>query len=103
MKLFKFEKESSGRWYVVLPDWTGHKDNLEMVSGADTMLDILAQGENEVDVALSLEPFEGCNMILHYKEGGNYDLKSDLYNFNVWLCYVTVFVFDEYPKTIYIA
>ena len=34
----KFNKEAD-RWYIDLPDWTGTKGELEMVAGADTLLD----------------------------------------------------------------
>jgi hypothetical protein len=40
MKTFKFEKEKDNRWYIILPEWTGEKEELEMVCGADSMLDI---------------------------------------------------------------
>lgn len=26
-----------GRWYIVLPEWTGNKEDLEMVLGADIL------------------------------------------------------------------
>lgn len=37
-----FVKEDDHRWFVVLPEWGGDKDELEMILGADTMLDVLA-------------------------------------------------------------
>lgn len=107
---FKFEKEYN-RWYVVLPEWTEGKDDLEMVLGADTMLDILSQGENEIDVCISLEPFDGYRFKLDFdfEDGGgawyhlqnseNFDFK---YDFDVWLCKVTIFVFGSLPKNIYV-
>jgi len=60
METFKFEKESDNKWYVVLPEWEGEHWELEMVMGADTMLDILAQGESEVYASLSLEPIDNA-------------------------------------------
>jgi hypothetical protein len=102
-----FEKESSDKWYVVLPEWDGSKDDLEMVLGADTLLDIIAQGDNRIEVGFSTERFEGAKYILEAKEkncgGMTYDMHSDLHNFEVWLCYVTKFVFGSFPTKLYIA
>lgn len=107
MNIFKFEKENNGRWYVVLPDWTGSKEDLEMVRGADTMLDIIAQGDFEVYVTISEKEFTSSKFMLSYiqdREGGaDYLLTSDLYQFEVWLCEVTKFVFGYLPKRLYIA
>ena len=105
MKTFKFYKTTENRWFVDLPTWEGDIDDLEMVCGADTMLDIIAQGENEINVSFSDKPFD-CDFILTYKNdelgGAMYKLTHDLYSFNVWLCHVTKFVFNYFPPTIYI-
>ena len=36
-----FEKWEDGRWFVVLPDYDGDQEDLEMIDGADKLLDIL--------------------------------------------------------------
>lgn len=36
-----FEKWEDGRWFVVLPDYDGPQEDLEMVDGADEFLDVL--------------------------------------------------------------
>lgn len=104
MKNFKFELVEN-RWYVVLPEWKGSKDELEMVCGADTMLDILAQGNSIVYMTISEKEYEGYKFCLEYKEdmaeGGLYSLVSKEYNFEVWLCHVTKFVFGYLPKKLY--
>jgi hypothetical protein len=107
---FTFEKDLNDRWYVVLPEWNGDRKDLEMVMGADTMLDIIAQGESKVDVTLSLTPITTTKMILELDRiapttigGAYYELKSKLHNFEIWLCDVTLFVFNEFPKTIYVS
>ena len=112
MRKFKFYKESDSRWYVDLPEWLGSKSDLEMVCGADKMLDILSEGKDYVYLYLSTKEFTHSN-ILELVEickpemgGGWYILKEyngvkfDLY---MWLCDVTKFVFGELPSTIYIA
>ena len=118
----KFYKENN-KWYIELPEWTGEKWELEMVCGADTMLDIAAQGEDVVYLNISIEnprynPNEPDSLpiLLHVDQlikikdtpdigGALYMLKSFRgfeYNLEVWLCHVLSFVFGELPETIYI-
>ena len=106
MREFKFEKEQDGRWYIVLPEWEGDRAELEMVCGADVMLDIVAQGDQQTRLTISETQFENPNFILTFNReeggGGWYDLKSDIHEFEVWLCHVTKFVFDgRLPKILY--
>ena len=109
MRNFKFYKEETGRWYVDLPEWEGEKAELEMVSGADTFLEILSQGEQTVNVVLSTVPFDGSDVLEIQREdeiigGGWYRLLEYMnipYKLEMWLCEVTRFVFGELPKKIY--
>jgi len=105
IRKFKFEREGN-QWFVILPEWTGAKSELEMVMGADTMLDILAQGENEVYITISEEPITDSKFMLTYLEGleggGLYKLTSELYTFEVWLCHVVKFIYGYIPTTLYI-
>lgn len=112
-RILKFEKTPEHRWFVDLPDWKGSKDDLEMVCGADTMLDIISQYECVAHLGLSNsptlfpqcvldlveecgEPIFGANYIAKEINGVSYDLK-------VWLCDVTKFVFNgDFPKKIFI-
>ena len=64
---FKFYKDEGG-WFVDLPGWEGTKADLAMVSGADTMLDIISQGENDIMVLLSTEEFDGSNRLEFLRE-----------------------------------
>jgi hypothetical protein len=108
MRDFKFYKENSGRWFVELPEWEGSKDDLEMVCGADLMLDILAQGDCCVDVVLSTEKNNSHNhkfelsFLREESEGAWYKLTGEFHEFELWLCYVTKFVFGNLPVKIYI-
>lgn len=104
MKSFKFVKDIDTRWYIDLPDWDGLRSELEMVCGADTMLDILAQGEDVVNLTLSLEPFDHTfelHFIKYESGGGTYLLTHPNHSFEVWLCHVTEFVFGHLPTVIY--
>jgi hypothetical protein len=116
MRHLRFYKESDqwfeDKWFVELPDWTGDKADLEMVSGADTMLEIMAEGERNFIVALSDTYFENSDEIKFIRmaddigNGAYYfmekykGIKLDL---NIWLCDVTIFAFGKFPEKIYIA
>lgn len=110
MRDYKFYRTSENRWYIDLPEWEGPIDALEMVAGADSLLDVLAENENEVKLTLSLEPFEGCETLEKINDtpeygGANYLLKKykeiEFEFFPIWLCSVTEFVFGSLPKLIY--
>ncbi len=111
MREFRFYKETTNQWYVDLPEWEGPKSALEMVDGADSLLEYMAEGRGEVQAVLSTNPVEG---VYHLKfiretpeigEGAQYFLEQYLgiaLELNVWLCNVTKFVFGEFPKEIWI-
>lgn len=111
-RLFTFEKDPDQRWYIVLPEWTGNRADLEMVQGADKMLDIAAEGENRVQLTLSTKPFDNADELTWIEDfkdpeigGAVYNMpkwKGVDYNLKMWLCDVTKFVFGDFPKTIYI-
>lgn len=104
---YKFIKEPTGQWYIDLPEWTGEKADLQMVAGADTMLDYVGKGNTKVELLLSETPFEGSNILelMHdyAKEtggGGIYFLKEyagEILNQEMWLCEVTEWVFGKLP------
>lgn len=103
MNDYTFNKEE-GQWYIDLPQWTGSKAELQMVGGADTLLDHLSNNGNTVSLSLSSDkecpygyhtlkrivqtPPNGCIYHLGYTP--------------IWLCNVTKFVFnDKFPKRIH--
>jgi hypothetical protein len=112
MKTLKFNKEPDNRWYVDLPEWEGPKADLEMVSGADTMLDIIAQGEGTATLYMDTTYHDGFETLelnrpaielgngAYYTMGKYQGIDFDL---EMWLCDVTKFVFDEFPTKIYFA
>ena len=65
----KFYKEQSGRWFVDLPEWEGPKEDLEMVSGADDLLNIIAQGDDEIYAQIGDENFPGANQMILIEPG----------------------------------
>jgi len=109
---FRFYKADSGRWYIDLPGWNGSIDELEMVQGADTMLDRVSGYTNECILEMSDEAFEGADTIQLVSDlsdsvgGGDYIMKSykgEDIEHHMWLCAVTVQVFGILPAVIYVA
>ena len=109
MKL-TFEKEKDNNWYVVLPEWKGSQSDLQMVMGADILLDILLDdGNSFVILEVSLDPidnYEHLKLIeLPDFGGGLYIL--EMYNnvdidLEVWICDVIKHIFNgNIPNNIY--
>lgn len=103
-----FEKEDNGKWYVILPDWPNDHEELEMVDGADKLLDYLTMDDKLVSIDVyTEEPTIGeymtYNLIDHDDYGGTYlcaDPNASIPK--IWLCNVMHFVFDgEHPETLY--
>ena len=102
-----FEKWEDGRWFVVLPDYDGDQEDLEMVDGADEFLDFLTTDGLYVSVNVSLE-YNGNNAILlklvaHDEIGGTYQVENceGFSNKDVWLCNVVHYLFGEHPEEIW--
>jgi hypothetical protein len=114
MKAYRFYKDGN-RWYIDLPEYItegGNLGDLQMVAGADTMLDLIAQGKAEVSLLISLEAFAGADEVIltekcdPYLGGGYYFMKQyngKEINQSMWLCQVTQYVFNDKPPRIYIA
>ncbi len=108
----KFYKTIDERWYIDLPDYDGKKADLEMVLGADVMLNIMAGNNDIVYLYISEVFFDNCSELIFQQvnkfigSGADYILKSfqgiDM-NINVWLCDVVLFIFGKFPKNIYVA
>lgn len=109
----KFIKELNGEWFVDLPSWEGERWELEMVAGADDMLNILSEGLDEIELYLSTEGtlsnFQGVLELEeqpHFIENGafyTFTSTDGLFSMKIWLCHVAHFVFNEYPKQIFIS
>jgi len=110
IKTYRFYKENNKTWYADIPEWTGTKEELMMVSGADVMLDVFAADSHEIDLDLSLKEFPGSMKLELIKlgtgeGGGYYSLISDGHIImpELWLCDVTKFVFNSpMPDNIFI-
>ena len=125
-----FYKET-GMWYISLPEFInmglGNKNNLLMVDGSDTFLDILSGYEpnttpdsTKISLVLCDQEFLGCthrltkidnglNQDLLNKVGhapvdyGAYYMVEEIPGHKLWLCPVTEYVFDGvYPEKIFL-
>ena len=100
-----FEKWEDGRWFVILPEWDGLQEDLEMVDGADTFLDFLTTDGLYVTLDISLDDqvgYSSLEMVGHDQLGGTYRVNGvDGFDQEIWLCNVVHFIFGEHPETIY--
>ena len=111
--VYSFLKEGH-QWYIELPEYLargGSKADLQMVEGADVLLDFMANGKKSVTLQLDREPFEGADVLelvelCEAPKGGGYYIMHTFRNYRIekkiWLCDVTLFVFGDMPERIYI-
>lgn len=103
MKNYTFNKEH-GSWYIDLPNWEGTKAELQMVAGADTLLDQLSNQGTSVKVAMSTDKVspEGYQTLKRIMQTPPNGCIYHLGFVPVWLCNVTKFVFEGiFPKQIH--
>jgi hypothetical protein len=110
-----FTKESNGRWYVDFPNWPLSHDNLEMVAGADDLLDILNNGTNHVSLEVYTNRPKEYDIELKkvhsaLTKGAFYTVETSLKGWEnpnsirrkqLWLCPVTLTVLGQYPQQIF--
>ena len=104
MNNYTFNKENNN-WYIDLPNWTGTKGELQMVGGADTLLDQLSNNGTTVNVTLSTEKEFNSTGFQTLKRIVKTPPNGCVYHLGfapVWLCNVTRFVFDGiFPRQIH--
>jgi hypothetical protein len=113
MKTYRFIKTGEN-WYIDLPEYLeqgGSIGDLQMVEGADTMLDVMAENKDKVTLTIARELFQGADKLILTEKcdpliGGGYYLMKEYegkqINQIMWLCQVTEFVFGDIPPEIYI-
>ena len=105
-----FIKDPDGRWYADLKNWPMDRSHLEMVAGADNLLDELANGESYLTLKIAqhdkpVKVGKGEALLsLTRKEdnglSGTYRVSAGFNTREVWLCPVINFVFLKVPKYI---
>ena len=113
------------KWYYDFKHWGFDHANLEMVSGADTLCELYANGKDEVTVDIIAsnkkqdlptqlyDEYVAQDIIIdgmtHQGNFINSQLDKFLYGrtyqkgyTQMWICPVTLFVLGRYPKYIYI-
>lgn len=113
MKPYKFIKTGPD-WYIDLPEFIeqeGSIGDLQMVDGADKMLDMMAENGDSVILCIDKEQFDGADLITLIEKcdpyvGGGYYLmqkyEGQEINRTMWLCQVTEFIFGDIPLKIFV-
>ena len=110
-RIFSFYKNEQHEWYVDLPEWKGDAAELQMVEGADAMLDLISCNGKKAVLQMSDEELDKAETLTltHIRDknlGGGGDYLLEVYNGNtinqkLWLCAVTEFVFESLPEKIW--
>ena len=110
-RAIRFYKNSNNEWYADIPEWGGDPADLQMVEGADKLLDWVAASNNECNLIWAdnhMPNAEQLKLVYAREEnlggGGDYLLETfngNHVNHKLWLCYVTEFVFKAIPEFIY--
>jgi hypothetical protein len=113
MKPYSFIKTGQD-WYIDLPEFIeqgGSIGDLQMVDGADKMLDMMAENGDSVILYIAKEQFDGADILTliekcdPYVGGGYYIMQQyegQEINRTMWLCQVTEFVFGDIPLQIFV-
>lgn len=110
-RIIRFYKNAKHEWYADIPEWGGSLDELQMVEGADELLNWIAASATECKLRMADAHFDNAEILdlVYVREenlggGGDYLLnsfKGDVKNHKLWLCHVTEFVFRQLPERIY--
>ena len=113
METYMFVKTGED-WFIDLPEYIeqgGAAGDLQMVDGADTMLNLMAERGTSVVLNISEEPFDGADVLVLTEKcapsiGGGYYMmekyNGKAINHRMWLCQVTEFVFGKLPERIFV-
>jgi hypothetical protein len=110
-RTFRFYRTETNEWYIDLPEWKGDVAELQMVEGADTMLDTISGNSKACCIDMSDELMEGAEVLSlirardpQLSSGGDYMLEryeGQIIHHPLWLCGVTEFVFGHLPQKIW--
>ena len=103
----RFYKSKDEYWYVDMPEWQGSLDALEMVQGADDMLDDLSNHTGrDVYLQISTSAFDDSERLIKIQDdavggGAYYGYPSTYRPKIIWLCSVSNWYFGYHPDNIY--
>lgn len=94
----------TNKWFADIVNWSGSVMDLEMVCGADKLLDEISKGHRHVSLIVSPDEIDTeekyvYNLIKVDNDGGTY---RNIEGNQIWICNVTVTVFGEFPEKIWI-
>lgn len=94
----------SNRWFINIP-YNGDANDLQMVDGADELLDEIAEGRRIVRIIATIsdnisKPDYILEKIKEDNMGGTYTITGSVKQ--LWLCNVTKLIFNNFPNQIYI-
>jgi hypothetical protein len=106
MIILQFVKEDD-KWYIDFPEYPFSKSNLEMVAGADDLLEHFANGEDRVVLEVEYGKYKSqfnnyAYERVKYGYGADYKRLNNEPIDTFWLCPVTLLVLGKYPKYLYI-
>lgn len=113
MNTYTFFKKDGG-WYANLPQplkTSRKRSYLDLKEGADTMLNLMSDGADEVTLVMNTEPFENAEVLellqtcKPFLDGGYYLMREHdgrEINYRMWICDVTRLAFDGLPEKIYV-
>lgn len=100
MKLSFYKKDNN--WFINHLNWLIPEANRQMVAGCDQLLDMAADGKDEITIDTdSRNPkiiLDRINICGH--GGADYKVTTNIKHAPVcvWICNVTLFVFGYFPK-----
>jgi hypothetical protein len=103
----RFYRDKNTRWYAAIPEYPGPKEDLEMVLGADDLLDRLSFYGDALTVRVSEQPFEDAlHLERHHPDehiGSGADYWDHKNKSSLWLCDVTKYVYGgRFPEHLYV-
>ena len=106
-------KRRDGKWQLELSNHTyktGDNTYVTMTDGANTMLNLVSAGKNEVSLLLEKEPFDNADVLElqqscePFLRGGYYllhEYNGEVIDHSMWLSDVPKVVFGTIPEKIY--